>query len=57
MVTTGGPSDALIQFLLSDDRIGTVNSDGLVTGAALGTCTLVGRAVGRAKNGQVQFTD
>ena len=57
VVTSGGPSDALIQYFLTDEAVGTVSNDGLVTGSTLGSCTLVGRAVGRSANGQlVEYT-
>ena len=35
------------QNVASDSEIGEVSDDGLVTGLTLGSCKLVGRAVGR----------
>jgi len=53
VLTTGGPTDATIQYFLSNTEIGEVSSDGLVAGLTLGSCKLVGRAVGRSRSGEV----
>ena len=50
-MTTGGPSDATIEYLLGDKTIGSVTGDGVVTGDTLGSTSLTGRAVGLDKSG------
>merc|ERR1719354_578795 len=52
VLTTGGPSDATIEYLLGDSSIGLVNGDGLVTGSTLGSTSLTARAVGVHKSGR-----